>query len=348
MKKVKKKIKTKKTEAKKEPVQKAIHKKHKKSNSDLRIIGIIVLIVLIAGAVIATLALTKTKNPIVPSTIIKNTDGELTEEEFTERYVQVMQEITVFSQQMQTEMFSEMVTKQKPIFSQITTKLNLNESEMDSCLEENLILDETTNENSAKILQKIVADTYFANMVGLTGTPAIIINGEYAGGYLTYSELKEKIDAALDGNITEDQLYSPEDKYYGNNDAKVVVYVYSDYYCSYCKKLAEETSMQLKSEYIDTGKIKYIPKDLIRAEPSAAVYARCAELQNKYFDAELELFSKSTERSSNLNTVQTAISEKYKTEMDYFNSEIETLQKWATDNPEAFSKIQESLGAQAQ
>lgn len=332
-----------------------IHKEKKKSNT-LLIIGLIIIIMLIIGAAIATIVLTKNKKATTPETntdnnqtiMPTNSDGNLTTEEFTERYSKFMLEATEFGQKIQTELLVDIQVKQKPIFDQITTKLNLNKLDIDSCVAENLNITAETDENDAKILQKIFRDTQFAQMIGLTGTPSIIINNEYAGGYLSYTELKEKIDAAIDGNVVQDQFYQEGDIFFGSENAKVVVYVYSDYYCSYCKQLAQESLMQLKSEYMDTGKIKYVPKDLIRAEPSAAVYANCAGGQNKYFEAELELFNNSAELTENFQTVQNGLLEKYSADVNRINSEYVILQKWIEENPESFSKIQESLAAQAQ
>lgn len=332
-----------------------IHKEKKKSNT-LLIIGLIIIIMLIIGAVIATMVLTKNKNSTNPEvnddsnqTITPiDTNASLTEEEFIDKYSKFLLEATEFSQKIQTELLVDIQVKQKPIFDQITTKLNLNKSEIDSCVVENLNITAETGENDAKILQKIFTDTQFAQMIGLTGTPAIIINNEYAGGYLTYTELKEKIEAAMDGNNVEDQFYQEGDLFFGSENAKVVVYVYSDYYCGYCKKLAQESLMQLKSEYIDTGKIKYLPKDMITSEPSAAVYANCAREQGKFFETEIELFNNSSELSGNLQIVQEGLLEKYSADINRINSEYEILQKWIEENPESFSKIQESLAAQAQ
>jgi thiol-disulfide isomerase/thioredoxin len=332
-----------------------IHKEKKKSNTFL-IIGILIIIILIIGAVIATIVLTKNKKAIITDQDVDHnititpvdTNVSLTEEEFIEKYSTFMLETTEFGQKIQTELLENIQVKQKPIFDQITSKLNLNKTEIDSCVAENLNLTAEIGENDAKILQKIFTDTQFAQMIGLTGTPAIIINNEYAGGYLTYTELKEKIDAAMDGNVVEDQFYQEGDFFFGSENAKVVVYVYSDYYCGYCKKLAQESLMQLKSEYIDTGKIKYLPKDMISSEPSAAVYANCAGEQGKYFEADLELFNNSSEFLENLQTLQNSILEKYSEDINRINSEYAILQKWIEENPESFSKIQESLAAQAQ
>ncbi|HNW05604.1 MAG TPA: thioredoxin domain-containing protein [archaeon] len=343
----------KKTTVEKKPNTKTkeIKQRNSKKSDTFLIIGIIIMIILIVGAVIVTTILTRNKKSTVPESDANITDNVatgLTESEFRERYSKLMYDLTELSQKIQTELLSEIQVKQKPVFDKITAKLNLDKSKIDSCVAKNLNITSETKAEDAKILQKIVRDTQFAQMIGITGTPAIIINNDYAGGYLTYAELKEKIDVAMDGNAVEDLFYQEEDIYFGYENAKVVVYVYSDYYCSYCKKLAQESLMQLKSEYIDTGKIKYLPKEMVSSEPSAAVYANCAGEQGKYFEAELELFNNSSELSGNIQVVQNKLLEKYSEDVTRINSEMETLQKWVDENPESFSKIQESLEGQAQ
>lgn len=336
---------------------KEIKQKNSKKSDTFLIIGIIIMIILIVGAVIVTTILTRNKKSTVPvnpnptintNITIGNENTELTESEFRERYSKLMYDLTELSQKIQTELLSEIQVKQKPVFDKITAKLNLDKSEINSCVAKNLNITSETKAEDAKILQKIISDTQFAQMIGITGTPAIIINNDYAGGYLTYAELKEKIDVAMDGNAVEDLFYQEEDIYFGSENARVVVYVYSDYYCSYCKKLAQESLMQLKSEYIDTGKIKYLPKEMVSSEPSAAIYANCAGEQGKYFEAELELFNNSSELSGNIQVVQNKLLEKYSEDVTRINSEMETLQKWVDENPESFSKIQESLEGQSQ
>ena len=54
-------------------------------------------------------------------------------------------------------------------------------------------------------------------------------------GLFNLCRIKRKIDVAMDGNAVEDLFYQEEDIYFGSENARVVVYVYSDYYCSYCR-----------------------------------------------------------------------------------------------------------------
>ncbi|MFA5745916.1 MAG: thioredoxin domain-containing protein [archaeon] len=340
----------------------AVHHTHDKKKKFL-MVGIAVLIVLIIGIIVATIVLTKTTKvtdtqdlvvpvtPVVDTTTIVTppiTGANLTLDDFKVRYESLMLKNNELNAKIQPEFLIELDIAQKPVFDAITTKLNLNKSQMDSCLASNNQLSEIFNPETADILKKIYLDTQFGQSIGVSGTPAILVNGQLVGGYVAYTDLKKAIDDAIDGNVVIDELYDANDTYFGVKNAKVVVYLFSDYYCSYCKKLAEESITLLKTEYINTNKIKFVPKDFIRVEPSAAIYARCAQEQNKYFEAEAELFSNSETLSSNLDAAQTKITDKYSTEINEFEAEVAILQKWSEENPEEFKLFQESLNAQAQ
>jgi protein-disulfide isomerase len=58
----------------------------------------------------------------------------------------------------------------------------------------------------------------------------------------------------------------------GNKDAKVTVIEYLSPSCPHCKAFQEETLPQLKTEYIDTGKIQFIPRPYIRNVLDAVVF----------------------------------------------------------------------------
>jgi len=47
---------------------------------------------------------------------------------------------------------------------------------------------------------------------------------------------------------------------------------FSDYQCPFCGRYARETSPQIRRDYIETGKVKYVFRDF----PLAAEEAHCA------------------------------------------------------------------------
>ena len=57
------------------------------------------------------------------------------------------------------------------------------------------------------------------------------------------------------------EVDTANEPYLGNANAKVVVVEFSDYQCPFCERAYSDTYPQIKKEYIDTGKIKYVVKD---------------------------------------------------------------------------------------
>ena len=74
----------------------------------------------------------------------------------------------------------------------------------------------------------------------------------------------------------------------GRDDAPVTVVEFSDYQCPFCRKFHSDTFAELKKNYIDTGKVRYISRDLPLDfhpnAPGAAVAARCAGEQHKFWE----------------------------------------------------------------
>lgn len=71
----------------------------------------------------------------------------------------------------------------------------------------------------------------------------------------------------------------------GSNNAKVVVVEYADYACPFCGRFWQETLPQLKKDYIDTGKVKFVYKDfIVVGGDMAAEAAHCAAEQGKFWE----------------------------------------------------------------
>lgn len=66
------------------------------------------------------------------------------------------------------------------------------------------------------------------------------------------------------------EISADDDPYLGNANAKVEVIEFSDYQCPFCRKYWTESYPQLKKDFIDTGKIKYVFRDFpLNFHPSA-------------------------------------------------------------------------------
>jgi protein-disulfide isomerase len=83
----------------------------------------------------------------------------------------------------------------------------------------------------------------------------------------------------------------------GADDAVVTLIEFSDYECPYCVRYFQETFPRIQSDYVQTGKIRYVfkdfPVDQLHPEAIRAhVAAHCAGEQNKFWDLHARLFSK--------------------------------------------------------
>ena len=81
----------------------------------------------------------------------------------------------------------------------------------------------------------------------------------------------------------------------GDDSAPLTIVEFSDFECSYCRRFHEQIFPQLKRQYIDTGLVRFVHKDLPlpfhpQALPAAAA-ARCAGEQNRYWDMYAGLFN---------------------------------------------------------
>lgn len=79
----------------------------------------------------------------------------------------------------------------------------------------------------------------------------------------------------------------------GNADAKVILIVYGDYQCPFCRNFFKEVEPQIWNEYISIGKVKIVWKDFafLGGESNwAAEAARCGNDQGKFWQYQKELF----------------------------------------------------------
>ncbi|MEK7514076.1 MAG: DsbA family protein [Patescibacteria group bacterium] len=80
----------------------------------------------------------------------------------------------------------------------------------------------------------------------------------------------------------------------GKESAKVTMVEFTDYQCPFCEKYYTQTYGQIIKDYVETGKIKYVMRDLpLSFHPFAHVAAeaaRCAGEQEKYIKFHDELF----------------------------------------------------------
>src|SRR5579859_490948 len=87
----------------------------------------------------------------------------------------------------------------------------------------------------------------------------------------------------------------------GKDDAPVTMVEFSDYQCSHCAKFHSETFQAIKKKYIESGKVRFISRDLpLVFHPWAMVAAeatRCAGDQGKYWEMRDGLMRRSNDLS---------------------------------------------------
>src|SRR3989344_9399332 len=94
-----------------------------------------------------------------------------------------------------------------------------------------------------------------------------------------------------------------DDPVLGEKNAKVTIIEFSDFQCPFCSRFRDQTFDQIKSKYIDTGKVKFVYRDfpLTQIHPMAqkgAEASECADEQGKFWEYHDLLFQKQDEWTS--------------------------------------------------
>ncbi|NQV92014.1 DsbA family protein [Candidatus Woesearchaeota archaeon] len=112
--------------------------------------------------------------------------------------------------------------------------------------------------------------------------------------------------SAPSAGITDMKALADDDAFLGKKDAPVTIVEWSDYECPFCERFHSQTLDQIKSQYIDTGKVKFVYRDFPLGfhDPLAtqeAMAAECAREQGDdktYFDFH-DLIFKTTKSNGN-------------------------------------------------
>ena len=74
----------------------------------------------------------------------------------------------------------------------------------------------------------------------------------------------------------------------GRDDAPLVMVEYTDYQCPFCQQFHNSTWAQIKTNFIDTGKVKFVsrdfPLDFHENAKRAAIAAHCGGEQGKFWE----------------------------------------------------------------
>jgi len=168
--------------------------------------------------------------------------------------------------------------------------------------------------NESKVTIK--KSTYNKMLVAIVGIVAI---AAFFGGYsigtfddssLTGEQLKEMLSEIKTASTLQPAQQFPQpsapqlftvsfdgEPVKGNPDAPITVVEFSDFQCPFCSRFFEQTLPLLEKNYIDTGKIKFVYKDLPldSLHPnarSAHIAAECADEEGKFWEYHDVLFQK--------------------------------------------------------
>lgn len=159
--------------------------------------------------------------------------------------------------------------------------LGLDQGKFDSCLD------------SGEKAQLVKDDLSEGSQAGVTGTPGFFVNGRLISGAQPFEEFRKIIEEELNGtapaNTQRVEVGVGNLPVMGSTNAPVTLIEFSDYECPFCARFYTQTEGQIKSEYIDTGKVKFYYRDfpLPQIHPGAqkaAEAARCAGDQGKYWE----------------------------------------------------------------
>ena len=99
------------------------------------------------------------------------------------------------------------------------------------------------------------------------------------------------------------EVSADDDPALGKDNAPVTIIEFSDFQCPFCQRFRQETFDQIKTNYIDTGKVRFVYRDfpLDSIHPlaqKAAEAAECADDQGKFWEYHDLLFEKQQEWAS--------------------------------------------------
>lgn len=114
----------------------------------------------------------------------------------------------------------------------------------------------------------------------------------------------------------------------GNKNAKVTLIEFSDFQCPFCKRFFDDALVQIKKDYIDTGKAKlayrHYPLPFHQNAQKAAESSECANYQGAFWEYHDLLFQKQTEWENQSATDATKSFESYATEIGINTSQFQT------------------------
>ena len=110
------------------------------------------------------------------------------------------------------------------------------------------------------------------------------------------AEIKRMLQArpAAADALPKDPVAIANEPFKGNGAAKIALIEFSDYQCPFCSRYSRDTLPQITTDYVDTGKIRYVFRDLPlsfhKQAFKAAEAAHCAGAQGRFWEMHDAMF----------------------------------------------------------
>lgn len=160
-----------------------------------------------------------------------------------------------------------------------------NADEFNSCLD------------SSKYVEEVNNDLKDGQAAGVSGTPGFFINGKLVVGAQPFGVFQSVIEEKLQEEREEREELTnliDDDAHLGDENAPVVMIEFSDFQCPFCRSFWRDTLPLIKSEYIDTGKVRFVYRDFPlgfhQGAMPAAQAAECAREQDKFWEMHDKIF----------------------------------------------------------
>ncbi|MEK7603753.1 MAG: DsbA family protein [Patescibacteria group bacterium] len=143
--------------------------------------------------------------------------------------------------------------------------------------------DELVDKNGGLNLEKFILPGAII-MAGVLISAAVIYSNGGLGGTARIG----------DPVVAPKAVSTDDDAYLGDKDAPVVIIEFSDYQCPFCRSFWRDTLPLIKSEYIASGKVRFVyrdfPLDMHPGAMPAAQATECAEEQGKFWEMHDRIF----------------------------------------------------------
>jgi protein-disulfide isomerase len=174
-----------------------------------------------------------------------------------------------------------------------------------------MVLERVSKEQRMKVSEKFSLSVFCSLMLWVAGIQVEAAPLSEAQGEAILSELKqirqllERQQQAPLANAPQPAPRADErastsiadTPFIGKLDAPLVLVMFTDYQCPFCKRFETEALPELKRQYVDTGKVRFVVRDLpLVFHPNAlkaAESTHCASEQGKYWELRQKLVENS-------------------------------------------------------